>query len=182
MDGFIVLFVVAFIGIVVAVVAHYAYNASQPTVTRKAKVVGKRTVTGQNNQASYLACSSSTAASGEYAIGANDYALVVAGDTGELDTRGSLFWGFPPRRQHRVKLPTTKQPPSRLRCGVNMKMDEMDFQPTATPFGLAFGAMTLGFGTMFVMSLAGAIAQFGGDGLAEPAFLFARRCSGRRPI
>jgi hypothetical protein len=40
-----------------------------------------------------------------------------------------------------------------------MKMDELDFQPRATAFG--FVMMTFGFGTMFALTLAAAIDQFG---------------------
>jgi hypothetical protein len=50
-----------------------------------------------------------------------------------------------------------------------MKMDELDFQPRATAFG--FVMMTIGFGTMFALTLAAAIDQFGRKNLYATGFL-----------
>jgi hypothetical protein len=52
-----------------------------------------------------------------------------------------------------------------------MKMEEMDFQPRATPFGLV--VTTLGFGTMFVLTVAAAISEFGRHDLIATAILSA---------
>jgi hypothetical protein len=50
-----------------------------------------------------------------------------------------------------------------------MNMEEMDFQPRATPFG--FAMITLGFGAMFALMLTGAIAQFGRKDLVGTGLL-----------
>lgn len=48
-------------------------------------------------------------------------------------------------------------------------MEEMDFQPRATVFGLVM--ITLGYGIMFVMTLAGAIAQLHRDNVVGTVLL-----------
>jgi hypothetical protein len=50
-----------------------------------------------------------------------------------------------------------------------MKMEEMDFRPRATAFGLVM--ITLSYGAMFALNLAGAITQFGRENFIGMTFL-----------
>jgi len=86
--------------VVIGVAAFYLFNLAQETVTRKVKVVGKRTSTtqgaGQHSpQTSYLCTFEfEDGQRKEYNVGERQYALIAEGDRGELDTKGVLFWDF----------------------------------------------------------------------------------------
>lgn len=81
------------VGIFIAAIGYYAYNASQETLTRRAKVVSKRAVTGQNGTAYLCVFEFEDGQRAEYDVGGK-HALILEGDLGELDTKGILFWGF----------------------------------------------------------------------------------------
>ena len=89
--------------IIVASLIYYFVNALQPTLTRHAKVVGKRTSVrgGENSMTStsyYCTFEFDDGARTEYHLNEGQFALLAEGDWGNLDTRGALFWGF--RRGH----------------------------------------------------------------------------------
>lgn len=92
--------------VVVGSVIHYLANASQPTVTRPARVVAKRiAVTGfeHTNTSYYCTFEFDGGDRREYSVGALEYGMLAEGDEGELDTRGVRFWAFR-RKQRRVGL------------------------------------------------------------------------------
>jgi len=84
----------------VGTAAYYLYNLAQETVTRKVKVVAKRTsftqATGQNPAQTTYYCTFEfeDGQRAEYHVGVRQYGLIAEGDRGELDTKGALFWDF----------------------------------------------------------------------------------------
>ena len=88
------------VAVIVGSIIHYAVNASQPTVTRRAKIVTKRTAVsggGSDNMTTtsyYCTFQFDDGSRHEYHVGASFYGMSAEGDIGELDTRGSLFWAF----------------------------------------------------------------------------------------
>jgi hypothetical protein len=99
-DVFIGAIAVLMVVVLIGSIVYYAYNLAQPTVTRKVKVVGKRTSTTQGSgqhspQTSYLCTFEyEDGQRKEYNVGEMRYALIAEGDRGELDTKGVLFWDF----------------------------------------------------------------------------------------
>jgi hypothetical protein len=94
LDFLFVVIVLALIGLGV----FYLYNLAQVTVTRKVKVVDKRTSMGGGLKVHRLFYSCTfefeDGQREEYNVGKTQYALIAHGDRGELDTKGVLFWGF----------------------------------------------------------------------------------------
>jgi hypothetical protein len=95
------------VGAVIGVAAFYLFNLAQETVTRKAKVVGKRTetrVSADSSQQEHSSIHSTTyyyctfefkdGQRKEYVVGQRRYGVISEGDHGELDTKGVLFWDF----------------------------------------------------------------------------------------
>ncbi len=86
--------------VAVGIAAYYLYNLAQATVTRKAKIVAKRTAVtqtaGQNSVQTSYYCTFEfeDGQRAEYNVGARQYGLSAEGDRGELDTKGALFWDF----------------------------------------------------------------------------------------
>ncbi len=95
------LIVAVWIGIAI----YYLYNYTQPTVTRAATVVSKRSAVKHDPQQNYTQtlyyCTFEIAVKGraEYRVSTSKYAVLVEGDRGELDTKGSLFWDFRQRNE-----------------------------------------------------------------------------------
>lgn len=79
---------------------YYLYNFMQETITRKVKVVAKRTaITQQMGQSPaqtnyYCTFEFEDGQRSEYSMGAGRYGMIAEGDSGELDTKGALFWDF----------------------------------------------------------------------------------------
>lgn len=86
--------------VAVGIAAYYLYNLAQETVTRKGKVVTKRTAVtqaaGQHPAQTSYYCTFEfeDGQRAEYNVGARQYGLIAEGDRGELDTKGALFWDF----------------------------------------------------------------------------------------
>ncbi len=95
---------IAIIAIFVALLyAYYAYNWAQPTVTRKAKVIAKRTehsgrewgsTSASGTHSYYCTFEFENGQRHEYRVSWRKFALLVEQDVGSLDTKGKLFWIF----------------------------------------------------------------------------------------
>jgi hypothetical protein len=89
--------------VIIAMIMHYVYNVAQPTVTRKAKVISKRTSTVPGAGSApprtryWCAFEFEDGQRKEYDVGEGQYGLIAENDIGYLDTKGTLFWGFRPR-------------------------------------------------------------------------------------
>ena len=83
-----VLIVVTLLGIV----GYFAYNLTRPTVTRKARVIGKRKSQGSSTAQCTFEFEDGT--SEYYDVSLDTYASLTEGDVGDLSTRGLVFWGF----------------------------------------------------------------------------------------
>ena len=89
----------AIVGVLfVASLLNYFYNVAQPTVRRSARVISKRSETsGSDSSVStnyFVTFESDGGERAEHRITGNEYGLISEGDSGELETRGSLYWGF----------------------------------------------------------------------------------------
>ena len=89
------------IGIVVAgaaaIAGYFLYNLSQPTRTRKAKLVSKWTAMNQpgSHQSTYhCTFEFEDGHREEFRVSPVQYGVLAEGDQGELDTKGTLFWDF----------------------------------------------------------------------------------------
>ena len=94
----VIIAIIVVVGIGIA--AFFLYMLAQETVTRKVKVVSKRTSTtqgaGQNSPQKSCLCTFEfeDGQRQEYQVGEGQYGLIAEGDRGELDTKGVLFWDF----------------------------------------------------------------------------------------
>jgi hypothetical protein len=106
-DPLFILIAGAIAALFLGIILYFLYNLAQPKVTRKAKVVAKRThvqvhagsqhTTAHGTTYYYCTFEFENGERLEYAVGAGTYGLLVENDHGYLDTKGSLFWDF--RRQ-----------------------------------------------------------------------------------
>jgi len=111
--------------IAVGFAAFYIYNLAQPTVTRKARVVGKWTFINQQQETSAgvtTACHCSfefeDGQRTEYDVSQVQYAMIAEGDRGELDTKGALFWDFRRGTQEPLRSPISDDDVQRLRAAI----------------------------------------------------------------
>jgi hypothetical protein len=74
------------------VLARFLYNLAKPTVTRKARVIGKRRLQGVSTATCTFEFEDGT--SEYYDVSLDTYASLTEGDVGDLSTRGLVFWGF----------------------------------------------------------------------------------------
>jgi hypothetical protein len=74
------------------VLAYFLYNLAKPTVTRKARVIGKRKRSGVSTAKCTFEFEDGSRE--EYDVSLDTYASLTEGDVGELSTRGLVFWGF----------------------------------------------------------------------------------------
>jgi hypothetical protein len=85
------------VGVLIAVVllgvlAHFLYNLAKPTVTRKARVIGKRKTQGSSTAECTFEFEDGTRQ--YYNVSLDTYVSLAEGDVGDLSTRGLVFWGF----------------------------------------------------------------------------------------
>jgi hypothetical protein len=80
------------IGVPVGVPAHFLYNLAKPTVTRKARVIGKQRRSGESTPRCTFEFEDGTRQ--YYNVSLDTYASLSEGDVGDLRTRGLVFWGF----------------------------------------------------------------------------------------
>jgi hypothetical protein len=78
--------------VLLGVLAHFLYNLAQPTVTRKARVIGKRKTQGSSTAECTFEFEDGTRQ--YYNVSLDTYASLTEGDVGDLSTRGLVFWGF----------------------------------------------------------------------------------------
>ena len=83
---------VVFAAVLVGILAYFAYNLTRPTVTRKARVTGKRKESGSSTAKCTFEFEDGTRE--EYDVSLDTYAAVAANDVGYLSTKGLVFWGF----------------------------------------------------------------------------------------
>lgn len=86
------------VSLLIGVVVYTLFNLTKKTVTRRVKVVGKRTSTStdENGSQTYYHCTFEfeDGQRKEYVIGAQRYKLIAEGDRGDLATKGAFFWDF----------------------------------------------------------------------------------------
>jgi Protein of unknown function (DUF2500)/Ribosomal protein L7/L12 C-terminal domain len=105
MDNFDPLFIAAvlFVVLVLGIIGYYLYNLAQPTVTRKARVTGKRkgmSRSGDGGTSGYhCTFEFEDGRRQEYDVSVDMYVSLADGDVGYLDTKGVLFRGFRPERE-----------------------------------------------------------------------------------
>jgi hypothetical protein len=90
----------AFVAIGLGVIGYFVYNVTRPTVTRRARVTGKRSVRGSSTQ--YCTFEFEDGQRQEYTVSLDTFASLTVNDAGYLDTKGTVFWGFrrPPAAGH----------------------------------------------------------------------------------
>ncbi len=89
------------IGACIVLAFIYLYNAAQPTMSRKVKVIDKHTFIGGKHIRRFDRCTFEfeDGQRKEYSVGGRQYDLMTPGECGELDTKGVLFWDF----RHQVR-------------------------------------------------------------------------------
>jgi hypothetical protein len=83
---------VLFVILVLGIVAYFLYNLAQPTVTRKARVSGKRRDQGSSTQ--YCTFEFEDGTRQEFTVSIDTFASLSDNDVGYLKTKGTVFWGF----------------------------------------------------------------------------------------
>jgi hypothetical protein len=83
--GLFFLFMLGYIG-------YFVYNLTRPTVTRKAKLIGKQKKAGMSTAQCTFEFEDGT--NEYYDVSLDTYASLAVNDAGYLSTRGLVFWGF----------------------------------------------------------------------------------------
>lgn len=96
---FFTLFILVFLGIVLAGIVGFINNASQPQVSRAAWIVSKRQCVssmsdGPTRTSYYITFEFPDSNREELSVGSREYGLLVEGDRGTLRSQGSWFKGF----------------------------------------------------------------------------------------
>ena len=92
--------------VLLGVLAHFLYNLAKPTVTRKARVIGKRKWSGMSTAKCTFEFEDGTRE--EYDVSLDTFASLAPNDVGLLRTRGLVFWGF---RREGDGIPAPSGPP-----------------------------------------------------------------------
>jgi hypothetical protein len=88
----------SFVILALGIMAYFVYNLRQPLVTRRARVTGKRKSMSLGGGTGGYVCTFEfeDGRREEFDISVDTYVSLNAGDVGDLDTKGALFWGFRP--------------------------------------------------------------------------------------
>lgn len=144
LDGFTVGLV--FIGVIVlGIVGYFAYNLSRPTVTRKARVTGKRKEPRSSTAKCTFEFEDGTRE--EYDVSVGTYVALTPNDVGYLATKGAVFWGF--RREGEPGPSASRlipeEPLARIKEAIfrNRKIDAIKLYRECTGSGLAEAKATV---------------------------------------
>jgi hypothetical protein len=88
--------------VILGIIGYFLYNLAQSTVTRKARVTGKRRLPigpGRSVAECYCTFEFEDGTRNEYRVGERAYSQLADNDVGDLVTKGTLFWGFRSERE-----------------------------------------------------------------------------------
>lgn len=91
LDPFTVMLALFFV-FMLGYIGYFIYNLTKPTVTRKAKLIGKQKKAGMSTAQCTFEFEDGTRE--YYDVSLDTYAALAVNDAGALSTRGLVFWGF----------------------------------------------------------------------------------------
>jgi hypothetical protein len=131
-------YVTAFFAVgLLGIAGYFVYNLLKPTVTRRAKVTGKRRFQGVSTAKCTFEFEDGTR--DELDVSLDTYASLTEGDEGELKTRGLVFWGFRPDREGPKSTSIPEEPLAQIKDALRrgQKIDAIRLYREHTGAGLA---------------------------------------------
>ena len=128
--------------IALGLIVFFAYNLSQPKITRKARMIGKNRRSGSSTATCTFEFEDGSQQ--YYDVSLDTYDALAVGDVGELSTRGLIFRGFrregdpaPGGRPHGATIPEDDLPQIREALFRGNKIEAIRLYRNCTGSGLA---------------------------------------------